>query len=108
LGLAVRVGDDVKAPAAPVEEPVAPAAPAAEEPKAEAEAPAPEAPKSPAVAEDRAQLIADALDLVEADGLVKTGARAGKPKAAAIAEITGLNDVTVEEIDAAVAAREAA
>lgn len=58
--------------------------------------------------ETRAELIAEALDLVEADGLVKNGDRAGKPKVSAIEAITGLTDVTADEIDAAVAAREAA
>lgn len=58
--------------------------------------------------EGRAETIAEALDLVEADGLVKTGDRKGKPKVSAIEAITGLTDVTAEEIDAAIAAKDAA
>jgi hypothetical protein len=58
--------------------------------------------------ETREQLINEALDLVEADGLVTNGPRKGKPKVAAIEAITGLDDVTSAEIDAAIAARAAA
>jgi hypothetical protein len=57
---------------------------------------------------ERASTIAEALDLVEADGLVKTGDRKGRPKVEAIEEITGLADVTAAEIDAAIAAKESA
>jgi hypothetical protein len=51
----------------------------------------------------RKQTIADALELVEDEHLVKTGARAGKPTLKAMEEITGLADLTVAEIDAVVA-----
>jgi hypothetical protein len=49
------------------------------------------------VDDDRTQLIADALDLIE-----------GEPTVEAVADITGLADVTADEIAAAVAAKEAA
>lgn len=65
--------------------------------------PEPDAPAD----EDRAAAIAEALDLMEADDLVKTGERAGKPKVSAIEAATGLADVTAEEIDAVIAANEA-
>jgi hypothetical protein len=102
LGIAVEVSDDVAAPVEPVVEPVveAPVEPVVE--------PVVEAPVVETKEETREEAISAALDLVEEDGLVKTGARAGKPKVSAIEAITGLNDVTVEEIDAALAAREAA
>lgn len=59
-------------------------------------------------AAERATTISDALDLVEEAGLVKTGERAGKPKVSAIEDITGLKDVTADEIDAAIAAKDSA
>lgn len=80
------------------------------EPAPEAPPPPPPPPPPPAsepeptkVDEDRATLIRDALDLVEADGKGEDG----KPTAKAIEEITGLADVTAEEIDAALAAHAA-
>lgn len=78
------------------------------EPQPEPEAAPEPTPESTAIAEDRATLIGDALDLVEGDGLVKSGERTGKPKVAAIEDITGLSDVTTQEIDAAIAAKDAA
>jgi outer membrane biosynthesis protein TonB len=59
-------------------------------------------------ADDRAETILHALDLVETDGLETEGDRQGKPTVAAIEAITGLADVTVEEIDAALAAHASA
>lgn len=56
----------------------------------------------------RADLITEALDLMEAGDLVKTGERAGKPKVDAMAAATGLADITADEIDAAIAAKDAA
>lgn len=55
---------------------------------------------------ERGQHIADALDLLEPEHMVSTGARVGKPKVTAVAEIVGFT-VTAEEVDAAVAAKEA-
>lgn len=63
--------------------------------------------EDPAAAE-RANTIAEALDLVEEAGLVKTGDRKGHPTVKAIEDITGLTDVTADEIDAAVAAKDSA
>lgn len=98
--LAEEVSDEepsVESPAAPVEEPAK-----TEEPPAGG--PAEGGPASNKVEDDRETLIRDALDLVEADGRDE----AGKPTAKAIEEITGLANVTVEEIDAALAAHAAA
>lgn len=76
--------------------------------KAKADAPADTPPADPAPADaERAQHIADALDLVEDEHLETEGDRAGKPKLSAIAEITGF-DVTAEEVDAALALKEVA
>jgi outer membrane biosynthesis protein TonB len=127
LGIAVRVADeDVEAPAeapkpkappkAKVEAPAPPPPPAEETPpppppEAPVEAPKVEAepaPKAEGNAEDRAETILHALDLVEPNGMEAEGDRKGKPTVQAIQEITGLSDVTVEEIDAAVAAHGAA
>lgn len=57
---------------------------------------------------ERANTIMEALDLVEEAGLVKSGDRKGKPTVKAIEEITGLEDVTADEIDAAIAAKDSA
>jgi type IV secretory pathway VirB10-like protein len=59
-------------------------------------------------ADDRAETILHALDLVETDGLETEGDRQGKPTVAAIEAITGLADVTTAEIDAALAAHASA
>jgi hypothetical protein len=73
---------------------------APESTEATPDAPGGEAAETPHGGE-RAETILHALDLVE-DGQRETeGERAGKPTVAAIAEITGLADVTAEEIDAA-------
>jgi hypothetical protein len=45
---------------------------------------------------------------MEADDLVKTGDRAGKPKVSAMEAATGLTDIHANEIDAAIAAKDAA
>lgn len=58
-------------------------------------------------AAERRQTIAEALELLEAEHFVKTGARAGKPKLSAMEEITGLRDLTVAEIDAVFGAQAA-
>jgi outer membrane biosynthesis protein TonB len=117
LGLATRVADDVEAPVEapkptpkPAAAPKSKAAPAEAPPPPPAPAPAPaeetkvEEPK----ADDRAETILHAIDLVEPDGFETEGDRKGKPTVQAIQEITGLSDVTVEEIDAAVVAHGAA
>jgi hypothetical protein len=88
---------EVKGGASADPEPKADSAPAT---KAEA--------KAKALADDRAQLIADALHLVEPEGLETEGEREGKPTVAAIEAITDLSDVTAEEIDVALAAHETA
>lgn len=101
--------------AEPVVEPAAPPASPEPEPVVEPEPePEPEAEPETGGADDagaepdtRAQEIADAVDLLEDDGLVKTGPRAGKPKVKAVEEILGY-ETTAEEIDAVIAAREAA
>jgi hypothetical protein len=70
--------------------------------------PADTPPADPAPADaERAQHIADALDLIDDEHLEAEGDRAGKPKLAAIAEITGF-DVTAEEVEAALALKEVA
>jgi hypothetical protein len=51
--------------------------------------------------------LADALELIDDDGLVKTGPRTGKPKVDVIKALVG-TDVTAEQIDAAWDARAAA
>lgn len=56
---------------------------------------------------ERKQTIADALELLEPEHLVKTGPRAGRPKVKAVEEISGINDLTPEEIDAVAAAKDA-
>lgn len=92
LGHAEEVTD---APAAP--EPKKPATKASKPAKDETPPPPPPAAEPNKVDEDRAQLIADALDLVE-----------GEATAEAVADITGLADVSAEEIAAAKAAKDAA
>lgn len=94
LGHAVEVTDVDDAPEpAPKKKAESKAPPASKEP----ETPPPPAAEPNKVDEDRATLIADALDLVEGD-----------PTVEAVADITGLADVTAEEIAAAVAAKDAA
>jgi hypothetical protein len=98
----IGLGYATKYVAADAPEPEAPAPAKAAKGKKAAKDSAPPPPPPPAdepnkVDEDRAQLIADALDLVE-----------GEPTVEAVADITGLTDVTAEEIDAAKAAKEAA
>lgn len=61
-----------------------------------------------AIDANRAQAITDAIELLEDEHRVKTGPRAGLPKVSAIEEITGLSNVTADEIDAIVAALSAA
>lgn len=72
--------------------------------KAEAEAAEAEAKAKAkaALAEDRAQLIAEAIHLVEPEGLGEDG----KPTVDSIQAITDLTDVTADEIDAALAAHD--
>lgn len=92
--------------AAKSESPPAPPPPPAEEPEKAPE----EAPKAPEGAPDpaRVQTIVEGLDLVEPEHLETEGDRAGKPKPEAVAEITGLTDVTHAEVDAAIAAKDTA
>jgi hypothetical protein len=54
----------------------------------------------------RRQAIADAIDLLDDDGFVKTGERAGRPKVKAVADVLDDPNVTAEEIDAVFAERE--
>lgn len=69
--------------------------------------PEPEVAKGAPADPERVQTIVEGLDLVEPEHLEAEGDRAGKPKPEAIAEITGLADVTHAEVDAAVAAKAA-
>lgn len=103
------------AEAEPAPDTVTPPAEPEPEPEAEPEpdpetAPAPNAPEGGEGGTEgasRAETIREALDLMEAGDLVKNGDRAGKPKVSAMEAATGINDLTAEEIDAAVAARDA-
>lgn len=70
---------------------------ASQEPEASATGSTPSADAS---ASERQVNIRDMFELLDANDLVKTGARAGKPKVSAIEEATGFTDVTAEEIDA--------
>jgi hypothetical protein len=100
-------------PAEAEPEPAAAPAPRGRGGKKADETPPPPPPPPPSdeeakAAEERAHNIAGALDLVEEVHLETEGERVGKPTVAAIADITGIADVTAEEIDAALAAKEAA
>lgn len=84
------------------------AEPEPDEPSVGAEQPAAgESSDEPAAAEltERQAAIAEVFDILEAGDLVKTGARAGKPKVSAIEAATGLADVTADEVDALFDAR---
>lgn len=103
-GLAVAVEAPEPAPEEPAKQ--------SKTPKAAETAPKvpepPQAPENAAAAVERAETILHALDLVEESQRDDSGPRQGMPTIAAIAEITGLADVTAEEIDAAVAKHAAA
>lgn len=88
-----------------------PPAPAGEPP-----AQGPEAQIEPEAAEEagektvptpsRIEEIAEAIELLDEEDFVKTGPRAGKPKAAPLAGVLGF-EVTAEEVDAAFALKKA-
>lgn len=59
----------------------------------------------PAAPTERQDAISEVFEILDADDLVKTGERAGRPKVSAIEAATGFDDVTVAEIDALWAAR---
>jgi hypothetical protein len=81
--------------------------PAEETPAATPE-PEPELPTEPEVITDRNADLAEAFEILGEDDLVKTGARAGRPKITSLEAATGFKDLTVNEVDVLWLAREGA
>lgn len=108
MDLEPEVTEPETAPEPAPEPEVQPEPETAPEPEANPEPNAPEGGEGGTEGETREEALIAALDLMEADDLVKTGDRAGKPKVGAMEAATGLTDLTADEIDAAVAAKEAA
>ena len=109
-GVAVAVGELAAAPAPsaapePVIVPAVEVAPVQEpEPKSEPEV-VQEPANEPPAASARLLEIVEAIEILDDDDFVKTGARAGKPKVASLAGVLGY-EVTAEEVDAAFALKD--
>jgi hypothetical protein len=110
-GVAVAVDELAAAPELsvapePVIVPAAEVAPVQEpEPQTEPEV-VQEPAEKPQAATPRLEEIAEAIELLDDDDFVKTGARAGKPKVAPLASVLGY-EVTADEVDAAFALKDA-